>query len=155
MIPKLTLFLTLLAYSIIVSQSFMYMLALKNVSLNLGYEPYTELRKLIDGSMRSNFTYVVYSALLLSLLNVILHTKQPGSLVFITAAVAFVMLLIDTLITLKGNIPLNNIINQWTADSMPSNWMEIRAKWLQYFQWRQIASITGFVALLMGAVFGK
>ena len=55
MTTKIILFFTLLAYSIIVSQSFMYILSLKHVQLNLEGNPYTEIRKLIDTSMRSNF----------------------------------------------------------------------------------------------------
>jgi hypothetical protein len=132
----------------------MYILALKNVQLSLEAKPYIELRKLIDTSMRSNFKYVIYTALLANLLLVILTGKNPGSLLFITAAIAFIALVADTLLTVKGNLPINDIINKWPADSYPSNWAEYRGKWLDIFRYRQIANITGFVSLLTGAVFG-
>ncbi len=154
MTNKIILLITLLAYSIIVSQSFMYILALKNVQLSLEAKLYIEFRKLIDTSMRSNFKYVIYIALLANLLLVISNIKNPGSLLFITAAVAFICLLADTLLTLKGNLPVNDVINTWTAESFPVNWAEYRTKWLNIFQYRQIANITGFVSLLTGTVFG-
>ena len=153
MTTKIIFFFTLLTYSIIVSQSFMYILALKDVQLNLEAGPYTQIRKRIDSSMRGNFKYVIYAALLFNLLLVILNVKNPGSLAFITAAIAFVALVADTLLTVKGNLPINDMINTWTADNYPVNWADYRTKWFNIFQYRQIANITGFVSLLVAVVF--
>lgn len=152
---KILLLLTLLAYSIIVSQSFMYLLALKNTQIKLPATTYIEIRKLIDINMRNNFTYVVYGALLSNLLLVIFTAKNPESLLFIAATLAFAALVADTALTLKGNMPINNAINTWSADSYPDNWADYRTKWLAIFQYRQVANIIGFVILLIGVVFGS
>lgn len=151
---KIILLFTLHAYSMIVSQSFMYMLALKEVQFSLEANPYVELRKLIDTSMRSNFKYVIYAALLGNLLLLVSTAKNPGSLLFVVALIAFVALVVDTLLTVKGNLPINDIINTWEPGSAPTNWADYRAKWFAIFQYRQVANIIGFVSLLIGAVFG-
>jgi hypothetical protein len=132
----------------------MYILALKQVQFNIGVSFYTELRKLIDTSMRSNFKYVIYAALLTNLMLMISTFKNPGSLLFITTAIAFVALIADTLLTVKGNLPINDIINTWSSDSYPTNWTDYRTKWFNVFQYRQVVNITGFVSVLIGAVFG-
>lgn len=155
MATKIIFLCTLIAYSIIVSQSFMYMVALRQVQLKLKPGSYTEFRKLIDASMRSNFKYAVYGALLTNLILVILTFQFPGSLWFITAAISFICLITDTFLTMKGNMPVNNAINDWTVDNYPSNWEEYRARWLYIFKFRQIANIIGFISLLIGAVFGS
>jgi hypothetical protein len=156
MIVNIIFLVTLLAYSIIASQSFMYILALKEVQLKLGAASYTELRKLIDNSMRKNFKYVVYAALLFNLALVVIATiKCPGSLLFITAAIAFVALVADILLTLKGNLPINDIINTWSPGNYPANWADYRKNWFHIFLYRQIANITGFLSLLIAAVFGS
>lgn len=155
MTTRIILLFTLLAYSIIVSQSFIYILALKHVQLNLDANAYIELRKLIDASMRANFKYVIYAALLSNLALVIFTIKHPGSLLFISASVALVALIVDVLLTVKGNLPINDVINTWSSNSYPTNWEEYRTKWLYFFQYRQIASITGFISLLIGALFGS
>jgi uncharacterized membrane protein len=77
-----------------------------------------------------------------------------GSVLFISSAVAFVALVVDVIITIKGNIPVNNIINTWTPGSHPANWNNFREKWLRFFGYRQIANLTGFISLLIGTVFG-
>jgi len=153
MITKIILFLTVVLYSVIASQSLMYILALKNVQLSLRAEAYIEFRKLINSSMKANFKYVVYGALLTNLLLVIFTGKNPSSLLFITTLVAFACLVIDTLITVKGNMPINTVINTWSSDSYPTNWNEYRLRWLTLFKYRQIVNLTGFTSLLIGTVF--
>ena len=151
---KSLLLLTLLAYSIIVGQSYMYIIALKNVQNSMQANSWIELRKLLDANFMANFKYPMYAGLLGSLLLVISTIKNPGSLMFITAAIAFLALIADTLLALKGNIPINTLINSWSADNYPANWAEYRTKWMNIYQYRQIANIVGFVSLLVGAVFG-
>lgn len=104
--------------------------------------------------MRSNFKYVVYAALLGNLLLLVSTFESPGSVLSGAATIAFFALLVDTLLMLKGNLPINNIINTWEPDNAPTNWEEYRAKWFSIFQYRQIANILGFLSLLVGAVFG-
>lgn len=154
MTTKIIFAITLLAYAMITSQAFMYMLSLKQVQLNLGANSYTEIRKLIDISMRASFKYVIYAALLANVLLVILAAKTPSSLVFITVTIALLALVAEIVLTLKGNLPINDVINTWSADNVPANWTSFREKWFTIFQYRQIASITGFISLLIGAVFG-
>lgn len=133
----------------------MYILALRGVSLRLDSLAYIELRKQIDKSMRASFKYVIYGALLLNIMLVaVLAVNGDFSLLFIASLVSFIALVIDTVITVKGNIPVNNIINGWTPENYPANWSEVRAKWLRYFGYRQVVNIIGFVNLLIGAVFG-
>lgn len=154
MTNKFILLITILAYGMVVSQSFMYIFALKNVQFNLEANAYIELRKLLDVSMSANFKYVMYIALLANLLLVISNFKNTGSLLFITSAIAFIAIIADVLIAVKGNIPINTIISTWSPDNYPANWGDYRAKWLSIFQYRQIANITGFLSLSIGAIFG-
>jgi hypothetical protein len=132
----------------------MYIVALKNVQYGMQAESYIELRKALDVNFRANYKYAVYAALLTSLLLVLVNIKSPGSLLFISASIAFLALIIDLLLMMKGNMPINNLINTWTAENYPGNWTEYRAKWLRIFFYREMATITGFVSILIGAVFG-
>jgi hypothetical protein len=154
MYTKLILLLAMLAYSVIVAQSYMYIIAMKNVQHCMQAESYIELRKLLDVNFRANYKYAVYAALILNLLLVIITCKNPGSLLFITGAIAFVALVADVLLMMKGNMPINNLINTWTADNYPADWAGYRAKWLRIFLYREIVTISGFTSLVSGAVFG-
>jgi len=153
MLTQVVSFITILSYAIVVSQSFMYILALKSTQLGLTAPGYIEIRQLIDTNMRSKFRYVIYIALAASLALVILTIKNTASLVFITAVIALVALIADILLTVKGNLPVNDVINTWTPAKYPGNWQVIRQQWFTIFRYRQVANITGFISLLAGMVF--
>lgn len=155
MTQKIILLATLLCYTVMVSQPLMYILSLRNTQMALGGSSYTEVRQLIDANMRGLFKYVIYAALLSTLLLLIVSIKTPGSLLFISAAIAFVALVADTLLTVKGSLPVNDIINTWSPGNFPENWMEIRQRWFSIFEYRQWILIAGFVSLLAGAIFGR
>ncbi len=63
------------------------------------------------------------------------------------------MLIIDIIITIKGNMPINNIINSWSMENYPSDWRDYRSKWLFYFTQRQIATTAGYISLVTGLAF--
>ena len=147
------LFITLLAYSFVVSQSFSYIIALHNTQKNLDARSYIRLRKLLDKNFRAKFKYVFYITLISSTVLCILSFREPNSLLFIGSLIAWMGFAVDTIFMLKGNIPINKIINTWSPDNYPTDWEIQRAKWLRVFTRRQIANIIGFTSLLFAAVF--
>lgn len=133
----------------------MYILALKQVQINLSPGSYIELRKLTDSAMRSNFKYVMFIALAANVVLVAINFKHPGSVIFVTAIIALICLVADFVIIIKGNMPINDVINSWSVSNYPNNWAEYRNNWLRIFQYREAAAITAFISLLIGAIFGK
>lgn len=155
MASKILLTVTILAYAMIASQAFMYILSFKQVQLQLNASSYIELRQLIDISMRHSFKYVIYTALIANALLVLSNLKTPGSIVFIAATISLIALVAEIVLTLKGNLPINDIINTWSQQHIPLNWETVRAQWFRVFQYRQIASITGLVSIVLAAIFGS
>jgi uncharacterized membrane protein len=151
---KILLFLNLVIYSVIVSQSFMYMIALRNVQESMGAASYIEIRKLLDRNFLKKFKPIVYAALLLGFALMLTAIFQSTGLLLAGSVVAFAGLLLDVLLIVKGDMPINHVINSWSAESYPENWQTYRSKWLYWFSFRQVANISGFLALLLAAVFG-
>lgn len=152
---KILMLINLLAFSFIVAQVFMYMIALTNVQKNMDAPSYIRLRKLLDKNFRAKFGFVIYTSLLSSLLLCCVTATDPFSFLFITSLVAFFALITDILLALRGNMPINNRINTWKPDLYPADWEVYRDKWFFFFRWRQIAGSVGFVSLLLGALFGS
>lgn len=151
---RIVLLVNLLAWSFLVGQSFMYIIALGNVQRSLDAASYIELRKLLDRNFRLKFRFVFYATLITSPLLTLLCCLGTGSVLFITSVIALAAIIADTLLMMKGNMPINNLINSWSVEHYPADWKQYRSKWLYVFQWRQVANITGFTSLLTGVVFG-
>ncbi len=151
---KITLFVTLVLYAVVISQSFFYILAMSNVTKSMQLSTYIESRQLLDKNLQNTLKAVYYLTLASSVLLVSFCVTNPSGFLFISSVIALVSLLIDVALTLKGNVPLNKVINTWTVSDYPSNWKEYRSKWLSIYSVRQTVNIIGFVSLLAGLVFG-
>lgn len=154
MLLKILILINLLAYSLIVGQAYMYMIALSDVSKKLDAASYIQFRQLTDVNFMAKYKYVIYGSLLTSLLLCIFTAGKPAGFLFISAVIAFAALIADTLLAIKGNVPINKLINTWSADNYPANWQTYRNRWLQVYSKRQVANIIGFTSLLLGAIFG-
>jgi hypothetical protein len=150
---RITLFVTLIAYSFLVSQSFSYIIALHDTQRNLDARGYIVLRKLLDKNFRAKFKYVFYLTLIINTLLCILTIQKPTSLLFIGSLIALIGFVVDAVFMLKGNMPINNYINTWSPDKYPADWEIHRAKWLRIFTRRQVANIIGFTSLVFATVF--
>jgi hypothetical protein len=151
---KITLFITLLLYSFVISQSFFYILAMSRVTKSMQPVTYIESRQLLDKNLQSSLSVVYYLALAASIALTAFCVINPSGILFICSIISLVSLIIDVTLTLKGNVPLNKIINTWTASNYPANWKEYRSKWFVIYSIRQVANTIGFVSLLAGLIFG-
>jgi hypothetical protein len=57
------------------------------------------------------------------------------------------MFILATIITIKYNVPINKEIKQWDADNPPTDWKEIRKRWMFYQSIRSWLLLIGFVLL--------
>ena len=151
---KITLFITLLMYAIVISQSFFYILAMSSTLKKMQAETYIETRNLLTKTLETPLQLVYYTALGASVLLTAFCVVNPTGLLFICSVIALVTLVADALLATKGNIPLNKLINNWTTLNYPSDWKQYRSKWFTLYHVRQVLNITGFVSLLAGLIFG-
>lgn len=154
MLIKITLFITLVCYAFVVGQSLFYVLAMSNATKKMQATAYIETRKLIDLELKQTLSLVYYISLASSVLLTAFAVVNPNGLLFICSIIAFVALLVDVLLALKGNIPLNNAINNWTTTNYPANWQQYRSRWFNIYHIRQAVNIAGFITLVAGLVFG-
>ena len=154
MIIKITLFITLLMYAIVISQSVFYILAMSSTLKKMQAETYIETRNLLTKTLEMPLQVVYYTALGTSVLLTAFCVVNPSGWLFIGSVIALITLVADAILATKGNIPLNKLINSWTSANYPSNWKQYRSKWFTLYHVRQALNITGFVSLLAGWVFG-
>lgn len=62
-------------------------------------------------------------------------------------------MLVTLYITVGIEVPIDNEIKTWTADTIPENWTALRARWDFFHALRTLTSILSFVTLSMGIVW--
>ncbi|SNQ49906.1 conserved membrane hypothetical protein [Frankia canadensis] len=69
----------------------------------------------------------------------------------ILAAVAAVGVLVNIIVTVRGDLPINNAMATWTPEAPPSDWQSQRARWDHFNSIRTIAAISALVLLALAA----
>jgi len=151
---KIALFINLLLYAFVISQSFFYILGLTAATRNMQVNTYIESRKLLDQRLSKSLSSVYYLALISGIALTTFCVVNPSGLLFICSIVSLGALIADVTLAVRGNIPLNKAISSWTNTSYPSNWNDYRKKWFRFHTTRQVVNIIGFTTLLAGFVFG-
>jgi hypothetical protein len=63
---------------------------------------------------------------------------------FLFAITGFALMVVTLLITLLVEVPIDNMIRDWTVESIPADWKEYRATWDSYHTLRTFTSIAAF-----------
>ena len=151
---KITLFITLVMYALVISQSFFYILAMTSTLKKMQAATYIETRNLLTSTLAVPLQWIYYITMAAIILLIAFCVVNPSGPLFICAIIALVALLADALLAVRGNIPLNKFISSWTSVDYPPNWKQYRSKWFTLYHVRQALNITGFVSLLAALVFG-
>ena len=76
-----------------------------------------------------------------------LFAKDLGGVEISSRFASAGMYIIATILTIIYNVPINKAIQQWDADNPPSNWKEIRKRWMFFQSIRSWFLIIGFILL--------
>jgi uncharacterized membrane protein len=79
------------------------------------------------------------------------HRRASFSLILAGAA----LLVVALVIALTVNVPIDDAINRWTVDTLPSDWTSIRSRWEAYHAARTFISLAGFGFVLAAVVWSR
>ena len=81
-----------------------------------------------------------------------LEKKSPE---FFLSVAACLLIIIALLITLLVEVPIDNQIKMWTAETIPSDWGAIRGRWQCFHTARTFVSLASFGSLAIAIIFPK
>ncbi len=150
---RLSILLNLIAFSTVVSQPLFYLVALTNAQRGLSGAAYVELRQRINAVMSRRVPAIYGATLVTMLILLVLSWRARSWNVLGTTVVAFLCLVVDVVLMLRENVPINGVIDRWSIPGYPEDWAAYRDKWFAIFGYRQVVLLVGFISLLGGAVF--
>jgi uncharacterized membrane protein len=78
--------------------------------------------------------------------------KSPG---FFLNVAACLLIIVALLITLLVEVPIDNQIKTWAAETTPSDWEAIRERWQYFHTARTFVSLASFGSLAIAITFPK
>ena len=85
-------------------------------------------------------------------LGIVARNEKPAFYFFIAS---FMLMCIALIITVGVEVPIDNQIKTWTAETIPANWTALRSRWNSFHTMRTFVSIAGFISLSIGVVISK
>jgi len=76
--------------------------------------------------------------------------RSPVSLTL--AAVAFVLFLVTVVVTMATEVPIVKRVITWQTESVPSNWRELRDRWVSFHLLRVIPGLAALVLYVAAAM---
>lgn len=151
----LATFLTLVLFSLVVSQPFFFLVALSRASGALSGPAYVELRQRINAVMNRRLV-PLYGATLASAGVLAWTAYARGERVLAGAALAAIAgLVADAILAVRRNVPINARMDAWTPASPPADWETERARWSAAFALRQVVLSIAYASLLAGVVASR
>ena len=145
--------LQLLISIVLASQGIFYILGLAQAVKKISIQAFAEQRNAIDDSIAIKLKFLYYSALVVGIVVLILIRNEYSSLRFLCIALSTFFTLIDILLALRFNIPINNAFRSYPKAHV--DWNGLRATWVKFLIIRGLFSIAAMIMLLFaGSLMG-
>ena len=93
---------------------------------------------------------LMISAVVIGLVAVVLLFRSHSTVARWLAVIGLLLMIAVMVITLAVEVPIDNLIANWTEATLPADWQEIRARWSAFHTLRTFLSL-GAVAAAVGA----
>jgi uncharacterized membrane protein len=80
---------------------------------------------------------------------------EKNSVGFYLSVTACLLIVVALLITLLVEVPIDNQIRTWTAETVPADWTTIRARWQVFHTARTFVSLASLGSLILAALSSK
>ncbi len=107
--------------------------------LDLSPSTYVEQQQNMLQALKILMVSLVVIATILTIMSAFLQKNNKSALIALLIAAVFFIACI--LITRFGNKPIDDIVADWTSNSLPDNWTELRDKWWALHIFRTIAEL--------------
>jgi len=147
---KLAQFVTIMVYVLVAGVMWGTWLSLGRTMTEYDATTFLADGKHMIANLATVMAALMISAVVLGLV-VVIALFRRGSAVAGWLALAGLALMVGVLVvTLAVEVPIDNDINKWTVDTLPTYWMAIRSRWAAFHTLRTFLSL-GSVAALIGA----
>jgi uncharacterized membrane protein len=129
-----------------------FLIVIQRVLVSLSASEYTRIMQgLIAGADRPPIVpAIVIVTVLAPLVTLIQMRHDRQSPVFRLTLIGWVLFVLGVLVVTVGfNAPINNVINTWSVQAPPADWMETRDRWNQLNLLRTPASALAFLCFLL------
>jgi hypothetical protein len=129
-------------------------LGLSRSMTSLSRQTFVEVGHAMIGNLGTIMAILMPAAMLATLPVLYLLYREQVKAFYVTLA-GFMLFVVALLITLLVEVPLDLQFAQWTVDTLPANWQQLRDRWELFHFLRSWIALFGLGFVLAGALFWR
>jgi uncharacterized membrane protein len=98
---------------------------------------------------------IIFPLCILSVLLTLWFNPKKNRKAFYFTMASLVLIVVALLITLLVEVPIDNQIKTWTAETVPPNWEDIRKTWGTFHMLRTFVSLASIYCYVFPIIFSK
>ncbi len=154
MVIKVTLIIVLVLYIITLAENLVYRLVISKPSFLANTNDYIRFKEVVDRYIEPRIVIVYFILLAVSMNLVAFCCVNPNGFLFRCSILSFVLLVFDIVLLFAVNIPMDKKMKKLIPLLSAENWECLRRKSNRVHRIRRVLIFSGFVALIVGTVFG-
>jgi uncharacterized membrane protein len=115
-------------------------------------EAFLEIGHIMIANLGKPMSILLPAALIASVLVLTVLFRHRRVAAFYLALASLLLMVGALVVTLAVNVPIDYEINQWTATTLPADWMAIRDRWQFYHTIRTFAAVGSFACAIASAL---
>ena len=147
-------FVNILLLSLITGVFWGTWLGLSRSMTSLSPQTFVEVGHTMIGNLGTIMAILMPAAMLATLPVLYLLYRTQVKAFYVTLA-GFLLFVVALLITLLVQVPLDLQFAQWTVDTLPANWQQLRNRWEWFHFLRSWVALFGLALVLAGALFWR
>ena len=147
---KLVQFVSIMLYVLVAGVMWGTWLSLARTMIEYDAATFLADGKHMINNLATVMAVLMISAVLVGAVAVVLLFRSGSTVAGWLALVGLLLMIAVMAITLIVEVPIDNLIANWTEATLPSDWKEIRARWAAFHTLRTFLSL-GAVAAAVGA----
>ena len=146
-------FVNILLLSLITGAFWGTWLGLSRSMTSLSPQAFVEIGHAMIGNLGMTMAVLMAAAMLATLpvLNLLYRTQVKAFYVTLAGFLFFVVALLITFL----QVPLDLQFAQWTVDTLPANWQQLRNRWEWFHFLRSWVALFGLALVIAGALFWR
>lgn len=115
-------------------------------------EEFIKITQVLSANLGKLMRVLLPTTILMMILSAGIY-PQKGSTGFYLIIAAITLLIISLIITLTTELPIVKRVEKWTLTTLPSDWTDIRDRWIWFHVVRTSTSLLGFACLIISVLF--
>jgi uncharacterized membrane protein len=152
MIVKLAHFINIMLYALVTGVMWGTWLALGRTMTQYDATVFLADGQHMIDNLASIMPILMISTAVVGLVVVVALFRRRSASAAWLALIGLLLLAAVIAVTLAVNVPIDNQIKTWTADTLPSDWQAIRSRWAEFHTLRTFLSLAGLAAVVGAAL---